>query len=190
MIDFPGPVIRITENHTEFDLCTDLHLAGQLAAEHLLACGRRRLAYLAMPSSSGGRRPDGMLAALHKAGISATLADLVLHLDETLPEKIRDRKIDGIFCVNEFVAAQLYQQLHAMNCRIPEDISVVGFDGLPLGQILEPPLTTIEQPVEEIADAAVALMHARLAGEEPAPIRWLSPRLIVRQSTISKNPEA
>ena len=81
MIDFPGPVIRITENHTEFDLCTDLHLAGQLAAEHLLACGRRRLAYLSMPGSSDERRPTGMLTALHQAGISATLANLVLHLD-------------------------------------------------------------------------------------------------------------
>ena len=125
-----------------------------------------------------------MLKALQQAGISATQDEIVLTFDEALPEKIRERKIDGIFCINEFTAARLYQQLHAMNYRIPEDISVVGFDGLPLGQILEPPLTAIEQPVEEIADAAIALMHARLAGEEPAPTRLLAPRLIVRQSSI------
>ena len=183
-IDFPAPVIRITENHTEFDLCTDLELAGQLAAEHLLACGRRRLAYLASKHSSDEKRAAGMLNALRQAGISATMDDIQLIFDDTLPEKIRERKIDGIFCVNEFVAARLYQQLHAMNYRIPEDISVVGFDGLPMGQVLEPPLTTIEQPVEEIADAAIALMHSRLAGEEPAPTHLLAPRLIVRQSSV------
>ena len=185
LIEFPGPVIRITENHRIFDICTDLRLAGKIAAEHLLSCGRRNLAYLSMPSSSHRElRLSGMIDALQQAGFTASPEELDPPFSDDLAQQIQNRKIDGIFCVNEFVAAKLYQKLAVAGLRIPDDVSVVGFDGLPMGELLMPPLTSIAQPVEEIAEKAVALMNAKFCGENPAEIQWFAPRLCIRESSV------
>lgn len=189
-IEFPAPIIRITENHSEFDICTDLRLAGEIAAEHLISCGRKHLAYLkGFNSSYKELRTEGMLDALKKAGIASTHEEICLVFHDNLADEIRKRGIDGIFCVNEYIAAKLYQKLHAAGLRIPDDISVIGFDGMPISELIEPPLTTIVQPLEEITSYAVEMMQERFAGGTPAPVRWFPPRLVVRKSSVPPEKE-
>jgi substrate-binding family protein len=68
--------------------------------------------------------------------------------------------------------------------RLPRDLSVVGSDDIPIAEFIEPPLTTVHQPVAEIADAATRALLGEISGDHPPRAEYLfHPRLIVREST-------
>jgi LacI family xylobiose transport system transcriptional regulator len=78
----------------------------------------------------------------------------------------------------------VYQAAREARLHIPEDLSVVGFDDLPVARWVGPPLTTVRQPLVEMAEAAATLVLELARGEEPAQMRLeLTTELIVREST-------
>lgn len=90
----------------------------------------------------------------------------------------------GIIAASDLMAIGAIQQLRAQGLRVPEDVSVVGYDGTALTAFTDPPLTTVRQPVGRIAQAAVTTLLQSIAGEDspPTTLRF-SPELIVRGST-------
>jgi LacI family transcriptional regulator len=168
--------------------------AGGLAAtEHLLSLGHRRIAAIAGPADylCSRARIDGYRSALERAGIEFDRA-LVRHGDfqhdggfsaggELLD--LADHPT-GIFAGNDQQALGVYEAARQRGLRIPQDLSVVGFDDLPVVRWVSPPLTTVRQPLAEMGRAA-AEMLSDLVDSVPLRSRRheLSTELITREST-------
>src|ERR1035437_4573364 len=168
--------------------------AGGLAAtEHLLSLGHRRIAAIGGPEDylCSRARVDGYRSALERAGIAF---DLRLVRDgDFQPEggfvgggellDLADRPT-AIFAGNDQHALGVYEAARQRSLRIPQDLSVVGFDDLPVARWVSPPLTPVRQPLAEMGRAA-----AQMLGEliEDRPLRSkrveLSTELITREST-------
>ena len=170
--------------------------AGGLAAtEHLLALGHRRIATIAGPDDylCSRARTDGYRSALDRAGIRFD-PELVRNGDFQheagfacggalldLPEPPT-----AIFAGSDQQAFGLYEAARQRGLRVPQDISVVGFDDLPISRWVPPPLTTVRQPLAEMGQAA-----ARMLGDliEGVPLHSgrveLSTELIIRESTAA-----
>ena len=95
----------------------------------------------------------------------------------------QDDEITAIFCGNDAMAIGCYQALYELNRKVPEDISVIGFDGIALSEALTPPLTTIAQPIFEIGyTAAKFLVDAIEYSDRVIPNKVFNTKLIIRES--------
>src|SRR5690606_32197045 len=141
--------------------------AASDVVEHLVHLGRRRVAFLGMPGDGprfNSLRRRGARAALERAGLAA--ADDVEVDDFTwehgyragavLAERVRTGHVDAVFCVTDEVAIGVMRAVHDAGLRIPDDISVAGFDDIPEGRYATPRLTTVAPDKAEIARRAVA----------------------------------
>ncbi|WP_433559886.1 LacI family DNA-binding transcriptional regulator [Pseudonocardia xinjiangensis] len=166
---------------------------GRSAVEHLLALGHERIGVIGgRPDQLNSRaRLDGYRSALTAAGVRAR-ASWVRHADWTRAGgraqadallALREPPT-AIFACSDRMASGVYEAAAAKGLRIPEDLSVVGFDDLPEAQWLAPGLTTVHQPVREMAAEAVRLL-LRLRRREPVDaVRVeLSTSLVLRAST-------
>jgi DNA-binding LacI/PurR family transcriptional regulator len=92
-------------------------------------------------------------------------------------------KPTAIFCINDEMAIGAMRALKALRLRCPEDVAVMGFDGLDLGKFVDPRLTTVRQPVKEIAEAGAKLLIDLLEGRQKGPVALNIPaELIIRDS--------
>jgi DNA-binding LacI/PurR family transcriptional regulator len=146
----------------------DERAAGRMAAEHLLSLGHRRVGFVAgdafaLPTQEKLR---GRGDALREAGLDP--GDDVVHDAFTVEGGRRAlrallRRPDGapssVMCSNDLMAIGVMQEAAASGLQVPQELSVVGFDGIDAAAWTQPPLTTIEQPIGEIARAAVAALR-------------------------------
>jgi LacI family transcriptional regulator len=93
-------------------------------------------------------------------------------------------KPDGVFVYNDLGALGFQDALLDRGIRVPEDIAVVGIDGIELAGRARVPLTTVRQPVERIGTEAVDTVLALLRGEQTETRKILQPELVVRRSTV------
>jgi DNA-binding LacI/PurR family transcriptional regulator len=166
---------------------------GRAAARHLIELGHRRVAMV------GGQehvlcfaaRLDGYRSALAAAGIPAD-PQLVVHAQPAREDGCAAARTllalpgrpTAIFAANDLQALGIYQAAREAGLRIPEDLSVVGFDDLPVVAWIDPPLTTVHQPLTEMAVAATELALALGRGEHrPLTGLELATTLTVRSST-------
>ncbi|MCH5685955.1 LacI family transcriptional regulator [Niabella sp. W65] len=170
------------------------------AVAHLIASGRKRIAYLAGPAQMQitQKRLNGYRAALNKHGLGYD-EDLVVDTDLNLTNvKMQvkhlveqKRPVDAIFAANDTIAIEAIQVLKKMNKRVPEDIAVVGFGDHYGSGFADPALTTIAVPNREIGKTAMSLLFSLMDKEAAAwkPItRILDGELVVRQSSIKPEP--
>ncbi|MBP2708446.1 LacI family DNA-binding transcriptional regulator [Microbispora sp. RL4-1S] len=168
---------------------------GLSATRHLLGLGHRRVAVITGPAHalSSRARLDGYRAAMDTAGVPVdpglicagdfNVADGLAHARRllALPEPPT-----AIFASNDAQALGVYQAAGEAGVRIPEDLSVIGFDDLPVAKWLIPPLTTIRQPLTEMAAAATDMLVTLARGEALAQNRLeLATDLVVRSSTAA-----
>jgi DNA-binding LacI/PurR family transcriptional regulator len=166
---------------------------GLTATRHLLSLGHRRIAAIGGPEGvlCSRARIDGYRAAMDEAGVPID-PDLVsfglFEVDEGIARarallRMPDRPT-AVFTGNDLQALGVYQAAREARLHIPEDLSVVGFDDLPVARWIGPPLTTIRQPLMDMATAAAEMVVAMASGAEPAQTRVeLSTELVVREST-------
>jgi LacI family transcriptional regulator len=93
------------------------------------------------------------------------------------------RRPTAIFAANDLSAFGVLAALREAGLRVPRDVSVVGFDDLPAAAHVQPPLTTVRQPLREMGGAAVRSLLARIAGEPAAGAVTLPTALVIREST-------
>jgi DNA-binding LacI/PurR family transcriptional regulator len=166
---------------------------GLSATRHLIDLGHRRIAIITGPphALSSRARLDGYRAALDTAGVPADPA-LIREGDFQIEDGRRHTRDllrlpdppTAIFACNDGEAIGVYQAATEAGKRIPHDLSVVGFDDLPPAQWMIPPLTTIRQPLTEMAVAAATMVVTLARNEAPASDRLeLATDLVVRAST-------
>jgi LacI family transcriptional regulator len=179
-----------TSDYTTISI--DSFLGAGLATRHLVALGRRRIAHLGGPADwrEAKDRRDGWLAALKDAGLEpgATLAgDWSSASGETAFTRMLELQpdMDGLFVGNDQMALGALLVAHRRGIRVPEDIAIVGFDGIPESAQFFPPLTTVEQPLHEQGSQAVERLLREIKGQprDPNDLKVnLQPRLVVRDS--------
>jgi len=171
---------------------TDREAGGYLAARHLITLGHTRIAHI-MDSAAYARRPSertaGYRRALREAGI-AVEADWIVQGTNTVAggdASVRallergGRRPTAVFAFNDQVAIGALHALRRLDLRVPEDMAVVGFDGIGLGAFTTPELTSVEQPRAEVGQRAVELLFEMLDGAMARAIQ-LPVRLVVRES--------
>ncbi|WP_223878274.1 LacI family DNA-binding transcriptional regulator [Microbacterium radiodurans] len=170
------------------------HAGGVAAAEHLVRRGATRFAVVvgSPPFRYGRARSSGFRAALRESAPAAEVAQLDAQWNGAssraaalgLLWALRPGDRLGVFACTDEMAAGIYAAAAETGRRIPDDVLIVGFDDLRAAQWLTPALTTIRQPIKEMAGAAVAALTAAAAGAplHPRPI-VLPTRLIERAST-------
>ncbi|WP_328806800.1 LacI family DNA-binding transcriptional regulator [Streptacidiphilus fuscans] len=166
---------------------------GLAATRHLLDLGHRRIGVVAGPPQMmcSRARIDGYRAALETAGIAfdpALVREGDFHHEaghraglELLG--LADRPT-AVFAGNDLQALGLYEAARESGLRIPQDLSVVGFDDLPIARWVGPPLTTVRQPLTEMAEMAARMVIDLARGGRPATLRVdLATTLVERSST-------
>jgi DNA-binding LacI/PurR family transcriptional regulator len=136
-------------------------------------------------------RLDGYRSALDAAGLAAdpglvVRTGLTKEDGQTAAIGLLERaeRPTAIFACNDLQALGVYQAARELGLRIPADLSVVGFDDLPITALVDPPLTTVHQPLTEMAAAATELALALGRGEETPQVGLeLATTLTVRGST-------
>jgi DNA-binding LacI/PurR family transcriptional regulator len=166
---------------------------GLTATRHLLGLGHRRIGVLSGPEHilCSRARLDGYRAAMDAAGVPVDPNLLRwgdFHVDDGIGGgrallALRDRPT-AIFAGNDLQAFGIYQAAREARLHIPEDLSVIGFDDLPVAKWVGPPLTTIRQPLAQMAATAARMVLELARGVQPAQSRLeLATELVVREST-------
>jgi len=195
-VDDSTPLVAI-DPHTGPSSLPSIHgdnLAGAITAtEHLLELGHRRIGFLAGRADleSARQREQGYRDALAAAGVAVDddlirLGDYELETSEEPARQLLtlDDRPTAIFAANDLSAMQTLHVAHSLGLDIPGDVSVVGFDNIPESALVEPPLTTIDQSIQEMGRQAVELLIDLIEGNTEGPQRITLPtRLVVRQST-------
>jgi LacI family transcriptional regulator len=174
-------------------------LGARTATEHLISLGHRRIAMIT--GSHGGllcsrARVDGYRAALDEAGITED-PRLIKHGEfdyhsgvaaGCLLIDLADRPT-AIFAASDYLALGAYEAARRRRLSIPGDLSVIGFDDLPVARWASPPLTTVRQPLEEMGRlAARTVLNLARGRSLDTPTLELSTRLMERGSTASPAP--
>ena len=155
---------------------TDDFSGGEMAAKYLISCGHRRLLVQDYPVE---RRLQGCLKAFAAA---PHLSFEIFEQLAGLPEQIRRTGATGIIFFSDIDAMDGMYLLRQQGFRIPEDLSVIGYDNLPVAARPEFELTTIGQQRMEIGSKAVEYLIRKSRGETPEAHQYLAPELVVRKS--------
>jgi LacI family transcriptional regulator len=165
---------------------------GYLATRHLLDHGHRRIAFIGGPNAllSTRERYQGFCTALNEAGLKP-LKRLV-RFGPYANEFGRDatklflggvNPPTAIFASSDYTALGVLSAIEACGKSVPKDISLVGFDDMPMSEFLHPPLSTIRQPMRELGTESTRLLLRMIRGEETGlPVIRLGVELIQRQS--------
>jgi LacI family transcriptional regulator len=168
---------------------------GRLAAEHLIATGRKRLAFVGAREEvrQVRERLEGARAAvaahpgvaLEPIWTSTATTQRGLAFGDELADRRPEDRPDGIVTSNDHLAMGLLHGLIARGIRVPEDIAVVGYDDIEFAAIAEVPLTSVRQPAREMGRAAAEILIARINGTETPDLTDVvyQPELVIRAST-------
>ncbi|MGI5155975.1 LacI family DNA-binding transcriptional regulator [Microbispora sp. CA-102843] len=166
---------------------------GLAATRHLIDLGHTRIGMIGGPPDMlcSRARIDGYRAALETAGVSIDpelirYGDFLVNSGHDAGHALLslDKPPTAIFAGSDMQAFGVFEAARQRGLRVPEDLSVVGFDDLPLSRSAWPPLTTVRQPLEEMAALAARMVLAMGRGENTEARRVeLSTDLVVREST-------
>jgi LacI family transcriptional regulator, galactose operon repressor len=170
----PAAVVSSTESRVD-SVGVDERVGIALAVRHLADLGHERIAYVTSPlveARTNSVRYETFTRACRETG--STEDDLA---DAT-----------AVAAANDIVAIELIDELERCGRRVPDDVSVVGFDGIAVGSLARIGLTTVAQPYEELAAAGIRLLLDRVEDRVDGPPRHvlLDPQLVVRTTTARK----
>ena len=190
------PVVLVDNNRGDWDLpsvVVDNVEGGRLATRHLLDLGHTRIAHIVGRTeySAARDRLEGYRAAYEEVGV-AVPEDLVGYGNYDFQEaqrittewlSLRERPT-AIFAFDDVMAMAVMNAARSLGVGIPEELSLVGFDDSPVCDWLLPPLTSVRQPAEAMAEQAVSTVLRYIKNRPPRQkVCVVSPRLTVRQST-------
>jgi DNA-binding LacI/PurR family transcriptional regulator len=166
---------------------TDNLSGGEIAARHLINIGRRRLAFLGDPAVP---EFSDRYAGFHRAiSRTAEVKEILLPLHLTDQDAYEDMtryleghvSPDGIFAASDVIAMSAMRAVADQGLRVPQDVSIVGYDDISIAAHTVPPLTTVRQDIRSGARLLVDLLMRRMAGEKVTSVA-MKPELILRGS--------
>lgn len=193
---FPVVLLDQTSSRSKFSsVIVDDEFGGQLATQHLLESGCRKIAFVGGPRRIA--TVEQRLAGAQKAvsGSSGTLEVVetdhrTLAVGRKVGAQIAQRpaadRPDAIFAVNDLLAVGVLHGLLLAGLRVPSDISVIGYDDIDFAADALIPLSTVRRPAEQFGRTAVDLLHSQIVAEAARGDRVtvaFEPALVVRQST-------
>jgi LacI family sucrose operon transcriptional repressor len=189
------PVITLERNldgGTASVECDNIQ-GGMLAAERLINGGCHKLIHISNTSGismPADNRSEGFRKVCEEQGISylEIEAQDVQFKDMTYDEVMEQTlieypDIDGIFANSDVIAAQALQVCRKLQINVPEQMKIVGFDDTFIAKITNPQVTTIHQPIEEMAEIAVNLLNMAVSGKQVPKITVLPVYLVERETT-------
>ncbi|MBU3100246.1 MULTISPECIES: GntR family transcriptional regulator [Clostridium] len=198
MISQNVPIIMINATYSAIktpSLCIDDFTGGKIATEYLLSLGHKNImGIFKVDDSQGIHRMNGFITKCLEKEIppsSEILTYLSEEVETILPQRIKyalksKKRPTGIFCYNDEIAYMVLNIAHDLKLKIPEDLSIIGFDDSPISKIMEPKLTSMTHPKEKMGrDAAKLIIKLINNGnhfEESDSILY-EPELIIRNST-------
>ncbi|MBG0566287.1 LacI family DNA-binding transcriptional regulator [Actinoplanes aureus] len=197
LLDRPLPIVLVNGYaaglEAPFVSCDD-RLAGDMAVTHLVALGHRRIGLISGPNRfiNTQRKLEGYRAAMRReTGFSEPELDDLVSLTlfgveggEVAAERLLAKGATGLICASDMMALGAIRAARRRGLRVPEDVSVIGFDDSTLIPFTDPPLTTLRQPVTSMAVAAVRSLVDEIHGHGAPHSEYLfHPELVVRNST-------
>ena len=192
------PVVLLEKNFEEgkLGIQCDNYQGGKLATEHLIECGCKKILHLSgvideeMPADN---REKAFIDVCSKNEIEYFIKkyDIDTYNQMNYYDYIKAalneiEGVDGIFASSDLIAAQVIQVCNEIKIRIPEDIKLVGFDDVDISQLTTPRITTLHQPIKEMARLSIGLIDAKYNNIEVNEKTILSIKLIIRESTVNK----
>jgi LacI family repressor for deo operon, udp, cdd, tsx, nupC, and nupG len=192
------PLVALCEAIPEADIPQieiDNRAAASRMTQHLASLGHRSIAYVSGPSDNVLERERflGYRDGLQEAGLPFD-PSLVIPGDFTIESGIaagqaivaRSQRPTAVFCISDEMAIGLMRTLISAGLRVPQDISVAGFDDIEFAAVAEPSLTTIHQPRRELGQAAASVLIDLLRGRPvPKSIR-LETDIVLRDSVVPR----
>ena len=186
--EFGGPQILI-----------DNEASAKAAVNHLLSLGHTRIAHIAgpLPEGMSVRRRAGYRLAMQQAGLEVPdeyecHGEFNMQSGERCARVLLDCKHPptAIFAASDEIAFGAIRHAHQRGLRIPQDLSVIGFDNIAFSEAFLPSLTTISQPRVDIGERAMSVLLDVMKGKpRPGAPNILPTELIVRESTAAPNPD-
>jgi LacI family transcriptional regulator len=194
VVDYGKPVvlfgkldsIRITS------IVSEGRRGGFMLADHLVRQGHKNIAYLGFPESRWNLdRMEGVKECLDMHGLKLQGFDVRAPYaaeGERLCSSVMHRKErpDALICYNDLLAMGFMKEAQALGFRIPDDISVAGFDNIPYGEYISPSLTSVHLQSEGMGELAMKKMLDLLAGKTDDGCHVLDPHLVKRGSTRTR----
>jgi LacI family repressor for deo operon, udp, cdd, tsx, nupC, and nupG len=194
-----GPIVlcnEFDENANVPSIKLDQVYGGYIATKHLLEQGHRRIAYC-----RGSRRSN--VASHREIGFRKALSEYGVEFDERYAFRDAFHSEDGrlvfqkmmsllepptaVFTGSDEVAAGIISEAKKHGCKIPEQLAVVGFDNQVITELIEPTITTVHQPIKEMAQKALEVMIEKIHSKQyrQREIYEFPLKLVVRESTIA-----
>lgn len=179
----------IKKNSSSRYVHCDHYAGGRIAMEHLLDCGCKNVVCVKAPQavSSAKSRYEGYRDVCKERGIKEQTIECQYDFYEGLAMTERLLKmypnVDGIVACNDMVAISIYKVLHKKGIVVPDQIQLVGFDGIYLADLLTPELTTVAQPIEEIGKKAAELIIHKEENDKGDNEYIFPATLVVRETT-------
>ncbi len=179
---------RLGADNANAYLCCDDYGGGRMAMEYLLDHGCKNIVCIkgAQTIQSARARYQGYRAVCQERGVAEQTVECDYNFDtglamteqllKTYPE------VDGIIACNDIVAISTYKILHKRKIAVPEQIQLIGFDDIHLASLMSPELTTISQPIRQMADKAVELIIDK-SNSERKGARFVFPVTIRERET-------
>ena len=180
----------ISALHSERSLAVDNRYGVRLALDHLHQLGHRQIALVIGPEANS--ECQLRLSACREWFAERGLPEPLIEVGDFSAESGRlaadvllrqHPQITALFCFNDHMAIGALHHAKQVGLRVPEQLSIVGFDDNELAAYAEPGLTTVAQPLELLGERALQLAQALIAGEAHEPQALLLPELVLRQST-------
>lgn len=198
VISSPSPVPGVPS------IDIDNKRGARLAVEHLIGLGHTRIAHIAGDEThaSVSKRRQGFLSTLMEAGLSAPEEYLIsshYSREHSLPIARRllsqKQRPTAIFAGNDMIAVAVLEAARELDILVPEELSVVGFDDLPMASHVTPQLTTVRQPLAVLGERATRLLVQRIEGHTSETGEAFSdsqkleePDLVIRGTTAPPPP--
>lgn len=202
------PYVLFDQRHEGFsgnNVSFDFFNGGYMAANYLIQCGHKNIAFASHTIDRSSRKLiyDGYCKALTDAGL--TLSSDMIFIDSKIKqtEDVNmdfdngrllgqmllkcDNLPDAVMAINDITAIGIMDYLSQNGVYIPEDLSVIGFDNIPVASMVRPALTTIHQPAVETGNKAARMLFERIKNPKLASEQIIiSPELIIRESVKNK----
>jgi DNA-binding LacI/PurR family transcriptional regulator len=199
------PTVTVSGHHEPegvTNIVLDHHRAATLAIDHLYALGHRDIAFIKGQrfSSDTDARWDGIRQAMTTTGLRIS-SQLVSRLEGEAPSHdpgytstrkllVGGKKFTALFAFNDVSAIGAIRALREAGLRVPQDVSVVGFDDVQSAAYQNPALTTVRQPLREMGVLAASQVLDQIGSSFSLPVQQIvvSPELVVRESTCARLP--